>query len=147
MDIHIGYTRGKPFKLIFFQFLESSFQYRNLQFSWFFSIPFQFIFNLIWKIIDFWNPFFNRGIWNLDNFFQFFVSFKKIETKLNPIWKTLVQLSILMAKPIEKKLKKQESPNENWIRIFNFSIFWNFWDPWARKKKIWLFKEKTVCPL
>ena len=146
MDIHIGYTRGKPFKLTFFQFLESSFQYGNLQFSWFFSIPFQFIFNLNWKIIDFWNPFFKRGIWNLDNFFQFFVSFKKIETKLNPIWKTLVQLSILMAKPIEKNWKNKNPLMKTGFEFSIFQFFKIFGTPGPEKKN-WPFKEKTVCPL
>ena len=80
---------------------------------------------------------FHRTIGEFDflmTFFNFGGSFNPIEIKLNHRRKTLIQLSILAAKKIEKKMKFnwiiEEKPWSN-FQFFNFS---NFWDPWARKK-------------
>ena len=62
-----------------------------------FVVSFQFHFNFFnkkLKICWILGSSFNWGIWILENIFQFFTGFRKIEIKLNCIWKTLIQISI-----------------------------------------------------
>ena len=75
------------------------------------------------SFFDFPDPVLYRGILNFDNIFQFFESLKQIEIKLNHRRKTLIQLSILVAQKIEKKMNLQEFPIQNWIRKINSLIF------------------------
>ena len=121
---HVLSTRArKSIQITFFWKLESSFPWGNLVLRTFFSICFQFFGWQNWIFFENWNPDFLRGISFFEHHFQFLGSMKQIKIKLNYIWKTLIQISIWRAKWIEKKLKKQESPKEKWITIFNFSIF------------------------